>query len=375
MKIKCKNSFYLRESVAPQAFYINDQDVYYFDKTNQYEGRFCIKDNCGERSIYQIDDGYGIFDNKGDMYILNLNMESGITKYSGKNCSRADFQMEGIFYDIKVDEDENYLFLGNVNGKTIIRLMDENYNEKRNIMPQGIIFGSSISIYGENIYLGAVGDNDKLKVLKMNYIGNVLESYNINVNSRNRIISKIDMIENFLIILISGKKQSIVIYDLISKSTKEIFIYQLELDNAFDILINKNNIAVLSERKITEFELKELCMRKISSSGISFKINTDTGLYTKMMYSIQLYECIYKYLYISFCISVFEYFILYIFKAVNHYGIFEGIMFITLFTLIINYCFGIISSIFNLSKKHNRVEKLLYIFNKKYSKLGIFLTS
>ena len=103
-KIKYKESYELKSSIAPQTFFMHDSQIYYFDKINKYEGQFCVKDTDEKRIISETGDGYGIYDNEGNMYLINLNMLSNSTQYSGKNRFVADLEMDGIFFDFKADD-------------------------------------------------------------------------------------------------------------------------------------------------------------------------------------------------------------------------------------------------------------------------------
>ena len=374
-KIKYKESYELKSSIAPQTFFMDGSQIYYFDKINKYEGRFCVKDNNEERIISETGDGYGIYDNEGNMYLINLNMLSNKTQYSEKNRFVADHEMDGIFFDFKADDYGNYLFLGNVDGKTVIKIMDKDYNVKRRIEPKEIVFGSSMHIYGEDMFLGAVGKKDEFKIIRLNYIGSTVDSYNIKVQSKNRIISKIDICGELLTALITGKKESVIVYNIITDSLKEILPVEFGLKSISDISINNGVLYVLSERKVLGFEIEELIDKKPLPAPLVCRLDIDRGMCIRLMYLDELFCCTKKYFRASVCTAFFQFAFLYILNIVNPSGILDIAEMIAGFIFVFCYLTGSFSMFYNLGIKHNRIEKLLCVMGGKGSFSSVYISS
>ena len=370
-KVSPKEVLNLENAIAPETFAIKGDEIFYFDRINRYEGRFCKLGKEIEYLVTEVDESQGILTHKGEEYLININDNSTrIEMFSAQGEWLEIINLDGIFFDLKKNETDNYACLGNVNSVTSIKIFNAEGRILNDIRPDNIIFGSSIYLHSEYIYLGAVDNNNNFKILKLNYLGNIEAYWDIGINSQDRIISKICIYYNYVFMLIEGRKNSLVILDRVDGSYKEIFSQRLEVNNIIDFDIYNDSIYILNGRRIYTWKCCDLTCLQGSKSSIKLGLSIDFLYYRYHIYSKGLKDQIKFSLFATAVLAILIY--IFLNKWFSQYINGFNLLKITwcLF-IIISYFMASIKNIFTMGKKERRIEYLLsssreYEFKRNY---------
>jgi hypothetical protein len=79
-RFPAKEIFDLEDAVAPQLFAVREGEIYYFDKINKHEGRFCKKGRDGTQMLVEVGESQGILNTSGDIYIIDMDSNTRISK-------------------------------------------------------------------------------------------------------------------------------------------------------------------------------------------------------------------------------------------------------------------------------------------------------
>lgn len=370
-KISPNEVLNLENALAPETFAIKNDEILYFDRINRYEGRFCKLGNRVEHLVTEVDESQGILTHDGEEHLTNINDNcTKIERLSTQGEWQEIINLEGIFFDLQKNETDNYACLGNENSITIIKIFNAEGRILNDIRPENIIFGSSIYLHSEYIYLGAVDINNNFKVLKLNYLGNIEANWNIKINSQDRIISKICIYYNYIFMLVEGRKNSLVILDRVDGSFKEIFSPKLGIRNIIHFDIYKDNVYILNERNIYTFRCRDIICSEESKASINLGFNFDFLYYKYHIYSKGLKDQIRFSLFAAAIPSV----LIYIFlrnmfhNYTNHFDLLRVTFYLY---IIISYFIASIKNIFAMGQKERRIEYLLgsskeYEFKKRF---------
>lgn len=361
----------LENAVAPETFLIRNNEVFYFDRINRYEGRFCRIYNGIEYVETEIDESQGVYTNDGEKYLININNNNTIMeRLSEKNRWERLISLEGIFFNLKKNETGKYVCLGNVDSVTVINIFNHEGNILKDIRPENIVFGSSVCLYSDNIYLGAIGYDNRLKVLKLNYMGNIDACWDIHANSQDRIISKICIYNNYIYMLVEGKSSTLILLNRVDGSVREIFPKSIGLSSIVDFDIYGNKISILDGRNICTFICDEMISVKGDKGVINLIPSIDFIYYRYHIYSMGLRDQI-KF---SMTTALIPALLIGIFLANKFIQYINGFNLIRLtfyFYVIISYFIASIKNIIIMGKKESRIEYLLssckkYDFNIEF---------
>ncbi len=370
-RIPPKEVINLENAIAPETFAIKGEVIFYFDRINRYEGRFCKLGKEIEYLVTEVDESQGILTHEGEEYLININDSyTRIERLSTQGEWLEIINLEGIFFDLKKNETDNYVCLGNENSVTSIKIFNAEGWILNDIRPDNIIFGSSIYLHSEYIYLGAVDNNNKFKILKINYLGNIEAYWDIKINSQDRIISKICIYYNYIFMLVEGRKNSLVILDRVDGSFKEIFSQRLEVNSIMDFDIYNDNIYILNGKSIYTWKCYELTCIEGSKSSIKLGLSLDFLYYRYHIYSKGLKDQI-KF---SLLAAAFPTILIYNFLSNLFFQQINGFQLLRItfcLYIIISYFIASIKNIFTMGKKERRIEYLLsssreYEFKRKY---------
>lgn len=370
-RIPPKEVLNLENAIAPETFAIKGDEIFYFDRINRYEGRFCKLGKMIEYLVTEVDESQGILTHEGEEYLININDNSTrIEKLSPQGEWLEIINLEGIFFDLKKNETDNYACLGNVNSVTIIKIFNAEGRLLNEIRPENIIFGSSIFLHSEYIYLGAVDNNNNFKILKLNYLGNVEAYWDIKINSQDRIICKICIYYNYIFMLIEGRKNSLVILDRVDGSFKEIFSQRLEVNSIMDFDIYNDNIYILDGRNVYTWRCCDLTCLDGSKYSIKLGLSLDFLYYRYHIYSKGLRDQI-KFSLLAAAVPTI---LIYIFLSNLFFQYINGFDLLRItwcLYIIISYFIASIKNIFTMGKKESRIEYLLnssreYEYKKNY---------
>ncbi|CCJ34561.1 hypothetical protein [Caloramator australicus] len=335
----------LIDSICPTSFDFYEDKIYYFDKPNKHEGLFCCQED-GKKVIEEVLDGFGlvrknirifyrVYDNKTDVYI--------------KSDEEKRLLLDGVFFDFHFYG--NYLYcLGRVSDISVIKVLNQNLNEVKNIYIADLLFTSTFLVMDNYLYIAGFDKDNNFKVIKINYFGKRIEGWDINYKSRDEIIAKIFIIQNNFVLHITGKKDKILIYDFDGKNSTIIYPQKFGLDAFVDVQVYDDKIFVLNKDLIYEFNFKEFLYGK---EWLLYNLQTDILKYKYLLYSVGLK----KDLIIDFSFSLINSFII---VLVTHQRDFK--LFLSIFG--INYF--IISNILNFTHllfKDERINRILEIFD------------
>lgn len=349
----------LENAIAPETFSVNEDEIFYFDRINKYEGRFCKSGNKGGYLEIEVDESQGIWTHEGEKYLININNNNTkIERFSEEGEWKEIISIEGLFFDLRKNETDNYACLGNENSVTIIKIFNEEGRILKDIRPENIMFGSSIYLYGDYIYLGAVDNNNCFKVFELNYLGKINAYWDIRINSQNRIISKICIYYNYIFMLVEGRSTSLIILDRLDGSIKEIFSQNLGLNSIIDFEIYKDNIYILSGRNIYTFNCSDIIYIEGSKAPIHLKLNSDFLYYRYHIYSEGLKDQIKFSLFTALVpsILILIFLINRFFQYINSFNL---LRLACLIYVIILYFIASIKNIFTMGRKEYRIEYLL----------------
>ncbi|MCX7903301.1 MAG: hypothetical protein N2486_02210 [Caloramator sp.] len=335
----------LLDSICPTSFDFYEDKIYYFDKPNKHEGLFCYQDD-GKRVIEEVLDGFGV---------VRKNIRIFYRVYDNKTdiCLKSDEEkkllLDGTFFDFHFYG--NFLYcLGRVADISVIKVLNQNLNEVKNIYIADLLFTSTFLVKENYLYIAGFDRENNFKVIKINYFGKRIEEWDINYKSRDEIIAKIFIIKNNFILHVTGKKDKMLIYDFEGKRLTIIYSQKFGFDAFVDVQVYDDNIFILNKDTIYGFKLDEFIYVK---ELLWNNLQIDILKYKYLLYSVGLRRDFI----IDFSLSLINSFIV---VLVTHQRDFE--LFLSLFG--INYF--IISNILNFTQlffKDERIDRILEIFN------------
>lgn len=358
-KVFPKEILKLENAVAPEAFAVKDGTIYYFDRINKYEGRFCKLDKEIGYLETEVDESQGVLTHEGEQYLININSNNTkIEKLDEKGQRKRIINLEGIFFDLRKNETDNYVCLGNVNSLTIIKIFNEEGRILKDISPKNIIFGSSIYLLGDYIYLGAVDVNNNFKVFKLNYLGNIEEFWDIKVNSENRIINKICIYNNYIFMLVEGRSTSLALFERTDGSIKEIFPHSLGVSSIIDFDIYNDTACILDGGSIHTFMCDDIIGIEGSKAPIKLGLDIEFLYYRYHIYFKGLKDQIKHSLFEAFIPFILIFIFLYdrLFQYINGFNLIRLALYLY---IIICYFIASIKNTFTLGRKEPRIEYLL----------------
>lgn len=359
IRISPDEVFNLENAVAPETFAVKDNQIFYFDRINRYEGRFCKLFNTGEYMESEVDESQGILTHEGEEHLININEDSTkIEKLSPQGEWQEIINLKGIFFDIKKNQRDNYVCLGNLNSTTIIKIFSIEGIVLKDIRPENIIFGSSIYLHSEYIYLGAVDSNNNFKIFKINYLGNVEAQWEIKINSKNRIIGRMCIYYNYIFMLIAGRKNTLVILDRVDGSIKQVFSDRLGFNNIIYFDIYRDDIYFLNGRCIYVIKCEDVMKLEGGKGSIDFRFNLEFLYYRYYIYSKGLRDQIEFSLFAAGIPSILMYAFLKI-NLLQYISRFELLRISLSIYIIISYFIASVKNIFTMGKKESRIEYLL----------------
>lgn len=346
-------------AIAPVTFAFKDDEISYFDRVNRYEGRFCRLSKNSEYLVTEVDEAQGILTYEGEEHLININENyTRIERLSTQGEWIKIINLKGIYFDLKKNESDIYACLGNENSSTIIKIFNAEGKVLNDIRPENIIFGSSICLHSEYIYLGAIDKSNSFRVFKLNYLGNTEALWDIKINSKNRIISKICLYYNYVFMLVEGRKNSLVILDRVDGSYKEIFSDRFGVNSIIDFNINKDNLYILNGRNIFAWKCGDITNLESSNASINIGISIDLLYYKYHIYSKGLREQI-KFALIA---AVIPSLLVYAFlsdRFSQYIYSFDLLRTILYLYIILSYFIASIKNIFTMVEKERRIEYLL----------------
>lgn len=350
--------FNLENAVAPETFAVSGGQIFYFDRINKYESRFCrLFNGCGYLEA-EVDEVQGIITHEGEKYLMKIDTNfTSIERLLGQDRFQEVIRPEGIFFDIGKNETGNFVCLGNLNSATIIKILTGSGRVLNDIWPENIIFGSSICLQGEYIYLGAVDSCNNFRILKLNYLGKVEESIKVSVNSEDRIIGRIYIYYDYIFILVAGKQSSLVILDRAKCSLKEIFPERFGISHIVDFRIYGDYVYILDGRDIHVFECRN-ALQLENGGKTTFRFSLESLYYRYHIYSRGLRDQVSFSLFAA-ALPVFPVSALLaarILESIGRWGIF--IISCCLYIITV-YFAAMVKNIFTMGKKESRIEYLL----------------
>ena len=351
----------ISETVAPQMFAILDKEIYVFDKTNRQEGRFYKYSDGKCTVVNETQEGQGIILNSGEMYYISAGDKSTIFCLDKNGKISKSFKLDGIFYDIKLNESGNMICLGNINGLSIIKIINGEGIELSSFIPSDIIFASSIYAEGDYIYVGGFDEKYIFKVLMLNYAGVVLKKWSVLCDSNDRIINKIQKWKNKIIVSISGNEDCLVIIDSNNDKCNILVPECMKIKNTIDFNIYGDYIYILDGNCIYKYTLENLLN---VNSKIKSKKAKENFQYTPYGYLINLLavQDKLKNYFAIFCF-VYTASLLLLFTSFNISSMDTFLVFSSLYW-ILSMCTIEVSGILLLMKKSKRIEYLLKVSKK-----------
>lgn len=369
MVTPAKKLYELNDAIVPQLFTMRDGEIYYFDKLNQHEGRFYKKDQNGAELLIELGEAQGILSSDGDIYSIQVGEKTIIKKYLLNGHIEKQLSFEGIFFDFKVNETGNFICLGYDNNSSIIKIINGEGRELGSISPGNILFASCIYLQGDNIFLGAFDKNNVFKLMKINYIGSIEKEWTINVDSNDRIISKIIKSQHLFFIIISGKNDSLVILNSLNDSIKEIYPQDLGLRDFLDVCNYENSILILDERCIYEYQIEDLMSNRKSGSIRTHKARMTLLPYQYLMCTRGAREQLGLSLNISAFITLGVFIYFYYKDTVGELGVVNtGFALFCLFWILVAMISVTASTVLFMSKSV-RIEYLLNIYHNNFQRV------
>lgn len=362
-KIPSAKTIYIPYCIAPQTFALKDGQIFYFDRINNFEGRLCKTDGNNSYELFETGEGQGVITANADFYMIEIEEKTKISRYDLSGESKIIAELSGMYFDFKFDCSNNLICLGNIEGATVISIFGKQGNHIIDIKPNNLIFVSSINIFNDDIVLGAIDSNNLFKIMAINYMGKVIKEWNIKINSKNRIISKILKYKDYYIILSSGQRDSISILDINSGYIREIFPHQVGLKCFFDFNIYDDSIYILNDKKISKWDMEEFISFKAEKNRYKYHLDLDYSAYNCLLY----FEILKRQLKLNIKVSLPAAFILYMyaarFKLLYGIDLFTNAVLFICFFWIINLSMSLIGIVFIITDKAKRIEFLLDIYN------------
>ncbi|SKA91297.1 hypothetical protein SAMN05443428_11145 [Caloramator quimbayensis] len=350
----------LQDAIVPQVFIKKDENIIYYDRINSDEGRFCISSLDGILNSFEVLAGQGMITYDGDMYVSKARDNTVLIKYSKYQKIEKSIELEGIFFDFKQSYFNELICLGNLNGKTVVKILNNDLEQLRTIYPKDIFFGCSLYIEKEYIYIAGFDIHNDFIIIKTNYIGAVLEKWNIGLSDNKKIISKMQKYKDYFILLFTNGNESLMFFNYKDNSIKEIFPFDFNVESFSDFNIEKDTLSILGEKYIFDISIIEILEYKSRRRIRGFKIDGD----------------IYSYVYVAFC-RIFSKNIILCIKYATPLLFLTYLFFLLKFDILrlkIDYIFylpiivfisSIILSFKYLIIKQNRIEQFLYIKHQK----------
>lgn len=361
--IPAKEIYKLDGSVVPQLFMQRDGDIYFFDKINPHEGRFCRLEKGEVSTILEVGEGQGIINHMGEIYLLQIDTPTVISKYSLNGKIESTITMEGIFYDFKINESGYFICLGYVENETVVKIINDKGIDSGIIKPRDIMFGSCIALYKDDIYIGGFDEKNTFTLIVMNYIGTVERKWTIDVDSEDRIIGKIQRWKDYILLHIVGKYDSMVLLNTATEALKEIKPGDLGIKTFVDINLDEEQIQILDQKCIYTWNLTEI----LDISTIR-KRKEKTDDFNSVPYQYAMYmnglksETIKSF---KFTVPIFMLILGYLFYR----GLFKGsspflVTGISLCCLwLINFTAASVKNIIGFMDKSRRIDELLNIYS------------
>ncbi|EYE89595.1 hypothetical protein Q428_01875 [Fervidicella metallireducens AeB] len=359
----------LKDSVVPQIFELIDDGIYYFDKLNKHEGKFCFYKDGNTEVIGETDGGQGFILSDGKMYILNIGEYTSMYRFN-KNNKEKIFETDGIYFDLKINETGHFVCLGNKENITLIKIFNENGDNLGVIQPN-ILFGSCISLYGDYIFLGGFNFDNTYRIIKMNYIGKILNEWQFSVGENNGFISKILNYGDYILALVTGETDNLIILDTTTGEVKKLVPDVLGLNNFIDFQIFNDEIYILDENRIYVWNFAEIFLAENLKKRYKNKRDSviDLYAYQYLMCFLTFDECkIYGF--ISSGIITFFLFI-YIIIRKSDLRFIKTIELLIYFYWILSFLISSTINIIQCIDKSKRIEKLLYV-KENYNNLNLF---
>lgn len=345
----------LENSIAPQMFGIKNDNLYFFDKINRHEGRFC-KGNSNKGILFEIDNNIGIVSKDGDMYSIELNNNTIIKELDDDGNSKKKFFLDGIFFDFSKDVSGNYIFLGLKNERVFIEMTNNNGIKINSFIPSNIIFGCGINATDDCLYVGGIDKNNILKLSRINYIGVIIDEWLIYYCCNGKVIEKILHYGIFEILFFKEKQNNIVVLNKSNGQIIEIFPRDLGFKEFVDINIIDELVYILDGRKIYCIDIDDIIFYIPGNKKINFGIDLSAFSYIYMMYTLEFKKNFSSNIKLKTGINMVVFIILFS-DNINLNKLLFGIWFCVFFTFIIS----ITKSLFVLSNKGERIERLLKI--------------
>ena len=354
--------FKLHGSIAPQMFLIRNDGIVYFDKINRHEGRFCINTGDENKVLLEVGEGEGRISSKNNFYLFQFKENTIITEHLASGEKNMELKLKGIFFDIEKDELGNYICLGNVDNRTTIKIINKNMAEIANICPGNLMFGSCLYLENEDIYLGGFDGSNKFKILKLNYIGYRLQEWTINVNSCDRIIGKIARFEDYLIIAVTGKVDSIVALNMENGSINEIPLVDFGIKTFFDFNIKGHDIYMLDGRDIYKWNISDILFCPNKKHNKHYKKDQGLLSYQYLMYSEGLVHQLESNFKLTIPFALAGLIVLFYAASETLLPVYNTFLFGICFLWIVHFTTAISKNIFFFLDKAARIHQLLEIY-------------
>lgn len=251
------NNYVLKNAVIPQLFTLHEDGLLYFDRLNPIEGRFCRYKSGINEVLFEITNGQGIIDSKGNLFSIEIGEYTKITSYSYGGDIIHEFSVEGIILDFTLDENGNYISIGLAEGKAVLYINNPKGELLQKIVLSRIIFASAVSVEEDRLYVTGFDKENTYMLMEMNYIGRVSNEWHFKVEGKDRVISKIIKTDREAYFLVSGSLNSVIHYDMISDSYYEITPRSIGCNDIQDINISDGSIYVLDGNELKTLDLSE----------------------------------------------------------------------------------------------------------------------
>lgn len=350
---KAKHILPIEGCIAPQFFSIENEKIIFFEKVNSEEGRFFTSDENGFNAIYNVYESQGIIE-RGELYTVNIGSVTTIKRVSGSPIS---IEINGTYFDFKVDSDSNIICLGHNGENSIIKIFSPLGEEIKSITIKKLLFASAIKVVGDEIFVSGFNYENKLKLITINYIGAILDEIYIDADAENRLISKIQLDSNRIYLTINGKNDSIYIMKKSGEKIREVNSKDINLKELIDFNVKDEKIYILSNKHLHIYSIKEIIVTRKKIIGSLFlksniKINyayfmlieiIKNNFLLGIILSSVLYTLIYEYVQLTTIKSVF-------------------------FIWISSACFSLSIGCFKLRNKSTRIMFLLNLQSKSFSR-------
>ena len=249
-------------SIAPQMFSRINGEFVFFEKINSEEGRFFSIQGKEINTLHNVYEAQGVIEEE-EFYTVKIGEETIIEKITSESTT---IKLNGVFFDFKVDSDKNIICLGHNGRESIIKIFSKNGVEIKSIIINHLFFSSCIKVVGEDIWVAGFNKENKLKLIKINYIGTLLDEVVLDTPFNERLISKIQFDKDRIYLNITGKNDSIYIMDGLYKKVAEVFSKDFNLDNFTDFIVSNNEIYILSGKNIYTYDIENFINYKFRSN-------------------------------------------------------------------------------------------------------------